>query len=494
MARQVFFGGRNQPIPQQLVGNPQSVFAAALLNRGGRFNRNERGSGILNAGQNILGALLARQAFEKQEAKDTARAKSQGELIKALFKDQTKVTQEAIPAGEGLPDVDERIFRADVAPPIQESDVGSGIFQRSQTPQGDPQPFASGNAIVNQPSVPVPGDDSLPFSSAGGDFLQVGQQFTQPQVGEIAIPEQTEQVANPNRVLLEGLLKAQGGPLDQSIIPNVALQQQQFRRQDAIAAQQAQAKLDAAALKFQGQKELKNLDITSRELVSGNQISSKKEINRLNREAKDGERIKVNVLLGNDKQTGRPITRIGFAKKNDPSDIKFIGKKTISGSGTQVNVSNLPQIPSALLTGITQSNLALKSVGRIEEIMGRIDIDKFVGPIDSRIGDVLEAVGAPNKDQQTIGNITKDLTDSLGRMRSGGVISDQEWETFMALVPQRTDNFQTFVNKLNDFKAKMSDIRGVNLDATRTFGFNTGTSDDDVSSMTEEQLKALGAE
>ena len=204
--------------------------------------------------------------------------------------------------------------------------------------------------------------------------------------------------------------------------------------------------------------------------------------------ALSGNRIKVNVKLGNDPKTGRPITRVGFALKDAPTDIIFIGKPTTAGAAARVTVRNLPQIPSVLLSGITQSNLALKSVARIDEILSRVDVDSLVGPVDAPIATLLEGLGFPNADQQTIGNITRDLTDALGRMRSGGVISEQEWETFTALVPQRNDPAPTFVNKLNDFRAKMNDIKSVNLEAAETFGFNVGTS------APEFTLKELEAE
>jgi len=193
-----------------------------------------------------------------------------------------------------------------------------------------------------------------------------------------------------------------------------------------------------------------------------------------------GDRIEVIVKLGNDAKSDRPITQVGFALKDDPTDIIFIGEPTTAGAGAQITVKNLPQIPGTLLSAITQSKLALRSVARIDDILKRVDLDSLVGPIDAPIATLLEALGFPNADQQTIGNITRDLTDSLGRMRSGGVISEQEWETFMALVPQRSDPALTFVNKLNDFRAKMNDIVSVNLEAARVFGFNVGTSDADV--------------
>ena len=212
--------------------------------------------------------------------------------------------------------------------------------------------------------------------------------------------------------------------------------------------------------------------------------------------ALSGDRIKVNVKLGNDPKTGRPVSRVGFALKDDPTNIIFIGKPTTAGAAAKITVKNLPQIPSVLLTSITQSDLALRSIGRVQAIMDRVDISGFVGPVDSRIGDVLEAIGLPNKDQQTIGNITTDLTDALGRMRSGGVISLEEEERFKNLVPQRTDNFQTFVNRMNDFKNKMDDIKSVNLEAAKTFGFNVGTSDTGGKSrldqLLEERKKRVG--
>jgi len=193
-----------------------------------------------------------------------------------------------------------------------------------------------------------------------------------------------------------------------------------------------------------------------------------------------GDRTEVLVKLGNDSKTDRPIAQVGFALKDDPTDIIFIGKPTIAGAGTKITVKNLPQIPGILLEGITQSKLALKSVARIDDILKRVNLESLVGPLDAPMATLLEKLGFPNTDQQTIGNITRDLTDTLGRMRSGGVISPEEWETFTALVPQRSDPALTFVNKLNDFRAKMNDIVSVNLEVAKTFQFNVGTSDVNV--------------
>lgn len=491
-----------QPITQQQT--PRSVLAQLLLSRGSQLDQNSRGAGIRSAGELIAGALLKKAEFESQQAKNQEQAKSIGELIKNQFPGQV------LPPVPGLPDVDERLVR------------GQGTTSLGTAIPGQPQ--EAGLDSITESNVPFdelgigPLFEQAQQQGQGGfgvappdpnDFLQLGQKFQGQSPAAIQSATQGVEVPNQLGQLLGGINTslADRGGIDPTALLGLA-QQERARQGETFSVDlgdriEIRNKLtnDIVRTLPKGATPASKLSaITSQlnrenqQLISQNTIQSREKVAELNREAKAGERVKANILLGNDKKSGRPITQVGFAKRGDPTDIKFVGKPTVQGAGNQVNVSNLPQIPATLLTGITQSDIGLRAIGRIEDIMKRVDISGFVGPVDSRIGDVMEGIGLPNKDQQTIGNITTDLTDMLGRMRSGGVISDQEWENFMKLVPQRTDGFQTFVNKMADFKAKLNDIKGVNLDAAKTFGFNTGTADtNDVRSMTDEQLRALGA-
>lgn len=469
--------------PIQPTQQPKSVLAQLLLQQGRGFNAREPGSGIRSAGQNILGALLLNQAFDERQDLLAKQAGNQADLIKQLFPDQTETreVERIIPPGPGLPDQD--------------------------------TPFAK----RPDERFSVVGDSELQRRISEGDFLQTGQQFTsQSPTAPSNLPEnqgvrftETEEFTEPNQLaqLLLGINTPQA-PLDTNTLIS-AFQRQQDQQANTFRVDLG----DRIEIRNRFNNELvqtipkgvtpaarvtaltAQLNRENRRLISENTIKSREKVADLNRQAKAGERVKVTVRLGNDETTGRPITQVGFAKRNDPSDIKFVGKPTVQGAGNQVNVSNLPQIPASLLTGITQSKLTLKSIGRVEEILSRIGKDKFaglVGPVDNLIGSGREFFGIPDRDQQTIGNITKDLTDALGRMRSGGVISDEEWKTFSALVPQRSDNFPTFVNKMLDFKRKMQDTFDVNLESAATFGFNTGTATPQrvVENFTLEQLEA----
>ena len=421
------------------------------------------------------------QQFEEDQRKLAAQRQQAGETEKALEQifPPEQGTLQLGQQFQGQGEASKKLanqpvrFREDV---LTEGNVGpgAGMFLRSLNPSLNPQPFASGNAVVKPPTIESePAFPMLP-----------PEQFIAPGPG---IPDvnETVNITRPNQNPLGQLLKGLNTP-ETPLNPSVLLQ--------AIQNEQAaQAKVDSATTKFKRDIILKGMDINSRELISSNSIASKEQIADLDRQAKAGERIKALVKLGNDPKTGRPITQVGFAKRNNPSDIVFVGKPTTSSPGTNVNVNNLPQIPTGLLTAITQSDTSLKSVERLEEILKRVDASGLIGPIDSAVGSFFEKIGMPDQDQQTIMNISIDLTDSLGRMRSGGVISEEEWQNFQRLVPQRSDNYPTFVNKLRNFKLKLQDIRDANITSAQTFGFNIGTAQQtqpETQAPTLEELKA----
>ena len=478
--RQINFGGQGQQIAQQQ--SPKSIMAQLLLQRASQRD-NTAGAGIRSGGENILGALLQKQAFEEQQDRLANQQANMADTIKGLFPEGT--VDRSIPSGPGLPDVDERIMR-DL--PIQESDVGApdplGVAQLFDTAQSN-----AAGGFNTTPPIPEEG-------------LQVGQQFQGKSQKAIDFANQPvefqESVPNQLGQMLQSFNRNQPGGLAPGAVFGVAQQQQ------AQQAAEADKRRETFQVDLGDRIEVRNklsnelvrtfqkgatpgnklsaitsqLNRQNQKLISDNTISSREKIEGLKAEVKAGERVKVSVLLGNDEKSGRPITQVGFAKKSDPTDIKFIGQPTISGAGSSVNVSNLPQIPSSMLTAITGSNLGLKQMSRIKSIIDRLGVSDFgelVGPWDNVIGSAMEKAGIPNKDQQSIKTITTDMTDLLGRLRSGGVISEQEWKNFRLLVPQRSDNMQTFINKMGDFNNKMSDILSVNLEAAGTFGFNTGT-------------------
>ena len=538
--RQINFGGQGkQQIAQQQ--SPKSVLAQLLLRRAGKRD-NTAGAGIRSAGENILGALLQKQAFEEQQDRLANQQANTADFIRSALKDTTKESpigtdmQSLFKGSGGLQAFDrptpDQLGLTRKPTDIVEGDVGPSLPQIQNTQfsgvdigSGTAGPAlaeavrafgAQGGAIDPNrlpldipPAVPpaiTESVDSFDFQNpATPDFEGTG----------VGLTRATEQVTvpNENRELLLALNKATPGGADQSAVFNFIQQQQaqqgetfQVDLGDRIEVRNKQT--NQLVSKFpKGVTPASKISAISaqlsrenQKLISDNTIASREQEGELNREAKAGERTKVNVLLGNDKKSGRPITQVGFAKKNDPSDIKFIGKPTVAGAGSQVNVSNLPQIPATMLNAITGAKLGIKQMGRIQSIINRLGVSNFgdlVGPWDNVIGGLMEKAGIPNKDQQSIKTITTDMTDLLGRLRSGGVISEQEWANFKLLVPQRGDNTQTFINKMGDFNNKMNDILSANLGSAQTFGFNTGTaqvgSNEDVTQMTDEQLRALGA-
>ena len=230
--RQINFGGQGQQqIAQQQ--SPKSIMAQLLLQRAGQRD-NTAGAGIRSAGENILGALLKKQAFEEQQDRLANQQANMADTIKGLFPEGT--VDRSIPSGPGLPDVDERIMR-DL--PIQESDVGApdplGVAQLFDTAQSN-----AAGGFNTTPPIPEEG-------------LQVGQQFQGKSQKAIDFANQPvefqESVPNQLGQMLQSFNRGQPGGIAPGAVFGVAQQQQAQQAEAAEAKRLAIAKIEAAKQK-----------------------------------------------------------------------------------------------------------------------------------------------------------------------------------------------------------------------------------------------------
>jgi hypothetical protein len=283
--RPINFGNQLfQPITQQQT--PKSILAQLLLQRGSRQD-NTRGAGIRSAGESILGALLQKQAFAENQDRLADRKAGINDFIESAFKNTTKEEpvgtdiQSIVRATGGVTPFDEQgnftniatspeqlnltrkpsdIVEGDVGPtlpqtPFSQVQIGSRPHDVAGPNLADAvRAFGAEGGVIDPnripPDIPPPlppitpeNVDSFDFQNPSApEFQGTGEGFTRA----------TEQVTvpNENRELLLALNKASGpGGLDLSVPLQFLQQQQQFKREDTIAAREAKAKLTAADVK-----------------------------------------------------------------------------------------------------------------------------------------------------------------------------------------------------------------------------------------------------
>lgn len=167
---------------------------------------------------------------------------------------------------------------------------------------------------------------------------------------------------------------------------------------------------------------------------------------------KDTKGMSVNVNTERPTMFAEPQAAIDAAKKyndeNADSNFKYVPKSDGEG-GYMVDVEEKEAPAATQMTEIGNLQDFTNQLDRIEEMFD----GSYVGPIQGRVGAAKEATGIDtDTNESRFRQVTKDIGDTLLRLRSGAQINEQEYQRLLKVVPHANLPEDVFMARLKELR------------------------------------------